>query len=240
MVKSPPYTQDMASILVVEDETDLREMLSESLAAGGNFVRQAESISVARKHVNELPPDLIILDWMLPDVTGIQWLRQLRRESGTRKIPVIMLTARDTVEDKITGLDSGADDYLVKPFSIKELQARVRTQLRKGDVASSDRFYHVDGLTLDIESHRVTTEQGEIKLGPTEFRLLEHFMSHPDRVYSRGQLLDAVWGQNVFIEERTVDVHIRRLRKALGEHDKQDYVQTVRGAGYRFGAAGHH
>jgi two-component system phosphate regulon response regulator PhoB len=226
----------MASILVVEDETDLREMLAESLAMGGDFVRQAASIAQARRQLDEHVPDLIVLDWMLPDVSGLQWLRQLRRESSTREIPVIMLTAKDTVEDRVNGLDSGADDYLIKPFSIKELQARVRTRLRKVDGPDSDRFYHVEGLTLDIESHRVTTGQGEIRLGPTEYRLLEHFMSHPDRVYSRGQLLDAVWGQNVFIEERTVDVHIRRLRKALGEHDMDRLVQTVRGAGYRFSA----
>jgi two-component system phosphate regulon response regulator PhoB len=227
----------MASILVVEDETDLREMLAETLSSTGDYVRQAESISVARKHLSELQPDLIILDWMLPDVTGLQWLRQLRRDTATSNIPVIMLTAKDTVEDRVSGLDSGADDYLVKPFSIKELQARVRTQLRKVDKTSDARFYHVDGLTLDVESHRVTGEHGEIRLGPTEFRLLEHFMSHPERVYSRGQLLDAVWGQNIFIEERTVDVHIRRLRKALSTHNIEDYVQTVRGAGYRFGTS---
>lgn len=230
----------MSSILVVEDESDLREMLAETLAANGNYVRQAESIRIAKQHIDDMPPDLIILDWMLPDVTGLQWLRQLRRDTNTKDIPVIMLTAKDTVEDRVSGLDSGADDYLVKPFSIKELQARVRTQLRRNDDKETDRFYHLDGLTLDIESHRVSTDQGEIKLGPTEFRLLEHFMSHPDRVYSRGQLLDAVWGQNVFIEERTVDVHIRRLRKALGEHEKDKYIQTVRGAGYRFGVAKQH
>lgn len=229
----------MASILVVEDESDLREMLAETLSSKGEYVRQADSVRSAKRLIEELPPDLIILDWMLPDVTGLQWLRQLRREASTRSIPVIMLTAKDTVDDRVNGLDSGADDYLVKPFSIKELMARVRTQLRKGDGSPTERFYHLDGLTLDIESHRVSTDKGEIKLGPTEFRLLEHFMSHPDRVYSRGQLLDAVWGQNVFIEERTVDVHIRRLRKALGEHDKDKYVQTVRGAGYRFGTVKH-
>lgn len=228
----------MASILVVEDETDLREMVAESLTATGNYVRQAGSINEAKKHVSDLAPDLIVLDWMLPDVTGLQWLRQLRRESGSKAIPVIMLTAKDGVEDRVNGLDSGADDYLVKPFSIKELQARVRTQLRKNDDGGAERFYHCDGLTLDAESHRVTTGDGEVKLGPTEFRLLEHFMSHPERVYSRGQLLDAVWGQNVFIEERTVDVHIRRLRKALNEHQKAHFVQTVRGAGYRFGVTG--
>lgn len=229
----------MASILVVEDEADLREMVAETLASGGNYVRQAGSISEAKKHLSDLPPDLIVLDWMLPDVTGLQWLRQLRRESGSKSIPVIMLTAKDDVEDRISGLDSGADDYLVKPFSIKELQARVRSQLRKSDTSESERFHHCDGLTLDIESHRVSTEEGEIKLGPTEFRLLEHFMSHPERVYSRSQLLDAVWGQNVFIEERTVDVHIRRLRKALAAHKKDHFIQTVRGAGYRFGVSGY-
>lgn len=230
----------MASILVVEDETDLREMLAETLSANGDFVRQADCIRNAKQHLEELSPDLIILDWMLPDVTGLQWLRQLRRDTATRDIPVIMLTAKDTVEDRVSGLDSGADDYLVKPFSIKELQARVRTQLRKNEHDDTDRFYHQDGLTLDTESHRVRTEEGEIKLGPTEFRLLEHFMSHPERVYSRGQLLDAVWGQNVFIEERTVDVHIRRLRKALSEHGKDKFIQTVRGAGYRFGSGKQH
>jgi two-component system phosphate regulon response regulator PhoB len=220
-------------ILVVEDETDLREMLADSLEQAGYEILQAGSVAEARQQLEGSAPDLVLLDWMLPDTTGLNWLRQLRRQETWRELPVIMLTARGEVNDRVAGLDGGADDYLVKPFSLKELQARIRTQLRKKGGGGEHEQYAAGDLMLDVAMHRVTSAGQEIELGPTEFRLLQYFLSHPDRVYSRSRLLDAVWGQQVFIEERTVDVHIRRLRKALEPYGKDGLVQTVRGAGYR-------
>ena len=227
-------THDKPLILVVEDETDLREMLADSLEQAGYRILQAGSVTEARQQLEQSHPDLVLLDWMLPDTTGLNWLRQLRRMETWRELPVIMLTARGEINDRVAGLDGGADDYLVKPFSLKELQARIRTQLRKQEGGGDQEQYVAGDLVVDVAMHRVTSAGQEIELGPTEFRLLQYFLSHPDRVYSRGQLLDAVWGQQVFIEERTVDVHIRRLRKALEPHGKDGLVQTVRGAGYRF------
>lgn len=229
----------MTHILIVEDETDLRDMLSESLEQAGYDTLTAGTISEARQQLERTSPDLLLLDWMLPDASGLQWLRQIRRTGKYLTLPVIMLTARGEVSDRVSGLDSGADDYLVKPFSLKELQARIRSQLRKQDGGSALERIELGGIVLEIDTHRVTVDGDEIRLGPTEFRLLKHFMTHTDRVFSRNQLLDAVWGQQVFIEERTVDVHIRRLRKALEPVDKAGLVQTVRGTGYRFSTRDH-
>ncbi len=228
----------MQTILVVEDETDLREMVADSLELAGYRVLQAASATEARRHTDASIPDLVLLDWMLPDTSGINWLRQLRRSGRFPGLPVIMLTARGEISDRVTGLDSGADDYLVKPFSLKELQARIRAQLRKKQGLGDQEQYTVGDLVLDVAMHRVTSGGDEIALGPTEFRLLQYFVTHPERVYTRSQLLDSVWGQQVFIEERTVDVHIRRLRKALEPHGKADLIQTVRGSGYRFSPRG--
>ncbi len=229
----------MTHILIVEDETDLRDMLSESLEQAGYDTLTAGTISEARQQLERTSPDLLLLDWMLPDASGLQWLRQLRRARKFLHLPVIMLTARGQVSDRVAGLDGGADDYLVKPFSLKELQARIRSQLRKQNGDQEPERFESGGIVLEIDTHRVTVDGDEIRLGPTEFRLLKHFMGHPDRVFSRSQLLDAVWGQQVFIEERTVDVHIRRLRKALEPMAKNGLVQTVRGAGYRFSIRDH-
>jgi two-component system phosphate regulon response regulator PhoB len=189
------------------------------------------------RELSGTPPNLVLLDWMLPDMSGIELLRRIRRDARFREIPVIMLTARSEEADRVRGLESGADDYVVKPFSIRELKARVNTHLRK---QASDRAtsFSIDGLVLDQESYRTTVNGELIELGPTEFRLLRHFMSHRDRVFTRSQLLDSVWGTNVYIEERTVDVHIRRLRKTLEPFGKDHLIQTVRGAGYRFSTRG--
>lgn len=229
---------EMACILIVEDEVDLRDMLGESLEQSGFRIVVAGSIGEARRQLEQHLPDLVLLDWMLPDTTGIAWLRQIRSIDRFRRLPVIMLTARGEVGDRVSGLDSGADDYLVKPFSIKELQARIRAQLRKQPGDGQQEQYVAGDLVLDPITHRVTTGAVEIVLGPTEFRLLQHFLMHPERVYSRSQLLDAVWGQQVFIEERTVDVHIRRLRKTLEPAGKAALIQTVRGTGYRLSLRG--
>jgi two-component system phosphate regulon response regulator PhoB len=209
-------------------------MLAESLEQAGYTISSAGTVSEARRLLENGQFDLVLLDWMLPDITGLNWLRQIRRIDRFRTLPVIMLTARGEVTDRVAGLDSGADDYIVKPFSLKELQARIRSQLRNLQQPEEEERLEFGGLVLDTGTHRVMADDGEVSLGPTEFRLLRHFMSHPDRVYSRSRLLDSVWGHQVFIEERTVDVHIRRLRKALEPVGKAGLIQTVRGAGYRF------
>ena len=229
---------DMATILIVEDETDLREMLSESLEQVGYTSLTAGNVAEARRLLEQHAPDLVLLDWMLPDTTGLNWLRQIRRIDRFKNLPVIMLTARGEVIDRVAGLDSGADDYIVKPFSLKELHARIRSRLRNQEAPVDQDRLELGGITLDSSTHRIMADDREISLGPTEFRLLRHFMSNQDRVYSRSQLLDSVWGHQVFIEERTVDVHIRRLRKALEPAGKAAYIQTVRGAGYRFSVRG--
>lgn len=198
--------------------------------------RQVITVSDSHRALEELAgviPNLVLLDWMLPDMSGIELLRRMRREPRLKEIPVIMLTARGEEADRVRGLECGADDYVVKPFSIRELKARINTHLRK-QVNERTTTFQVDGLVLDQESYRTTVDGQRIELGPTEFRLLRHFMSHGDRVFTRSQLLDTVWGANVYIEERTVDVHIRRLRKALEPFGKESLIQTVRGAGYRF------
>ena len=230
--------EEMACILIVEDEVDLRDMLSESLEQSGFKTVVAGTIGEAGRQLERHLPDLVLLDWMLPDTTGLNWLRKIRRIDRFKNLPVIMLTARGEVGDRVSGLDSGADDYLVKPFSLKELQARIRAQLRKQQGDEQQEQYVAGDLVLNAVTHRVTVGGVEIALGPTEFRLLQHFLMRPDRVYSRGQLLDAVWGQQVFIEERTVDVHIRRLRKTLEPAGKAALIQTVRGTGYRFSPRG--
>jgi len=228
----------MTSILIVEDEVDLRDMLNESLEQAGYTTYTAGSVGEARKLLEQHLPDLVLLDWMLPDTTGLGWLRQIRRIDRFKSLPVIMLTARGEVGDRVAGLDGGADDYIVKPFSLKELQARIRSRLRHLQPPEDQERLELGGLVLDTGTHRIMAGTTEISLGPTEFRLLKHFMMNPDRVYSRSQLLDSVWGHQVFIEERTVDVHIRRLRKAMEPVGKDGLIQTVRGTGYRFSLRG--
>ncbi|MDG4550035.1 MAG: phosphate regulon transcriptional regulator PhoB [Candidatus Contendobacter sp.] len=221
-------------ILIVEDERPIREMVTFALTGVGYETREAADARQAQALIAERLPDLILLDWMLPGVSGIDLARRLKREELTREVPIIMLTARAEEEDKVQGLESGADDYITKPFSPRELVARIRAVLRRGGPATEDEILRANGLSLDLASHRVSADETLLDMGPTEYRLLEFFMSHPERVYSRGQLLDRVWGSNVYVEERTVDVHIRRLRKVLEPHGYDTLVQTVRGAGYRF------
>ena len=221
-------------ILIVEDEQPIREMISFALAGVGYEVREAADARQAQAAISERLPDLILLDWMLPGISGIDFARRLKKEDLTRELPIIMLTARAEEEDKVQGLESGTDDYITKPFSPRELVARIRAVLRRGGPAAEDEILHANGLSLDLASHRVSAGEALLDVGPTEYRLLEFFMSHPERVYSRGQLLDRVWGSNVYVEERTVDVHIRRLRKVLEPHGYEVMIQTVRGAGCRF------
>ena len=221
-------------ILIVEDEQPIREMVMFALASAGYEAREAADSRQAQTVIAERLPDLILLDWMLPGVSGIDFARRLKKQELTRELPIIMLTARAEEEDKVQGLESGADDYITKPFSPRELVARIRAVLRRGGPAAEDEVLRANGLSLDLASHRVGAGETLLELGPTEYRLLEFFMSHPERVYSRGQLLDRVWGGTVYVEERTVDVHIRRLRKALEPHGHDALIQTVRGAGYRF------
>ncbi|MGF1649635.1 MAG: phosphate regulon transcriptional regulator PhoB [Hyphomicrobiaceae bacterium] len=224
-----------AKVLVVEDELPLLETLCYNLRAEGFRALQAESGEEAELLIAEERPDLIILDWMLPQVSGIELCRRLRSKPETRAIPILMLTARGEESDRIRGLSTGADDYVTKPFSLAELLARVRAILRR---AAPDRLADVltvADITLDRAAHRVTRGQRDVKLGPTEFRLLEFLMESPGRVLSRAQLLDGVWGRDAFVDERTVDVHIGRLRKSLIRGKERDPIRTVRGAGYVFG-----
>ena len=223
-------------ILIVEDEPAICEMLTFALADSGYVCEVAGDVRRARSLVADSNPDLIVLDWMLPGQSGIEFARELKRDAGTRDIPVIMLTARTQEADVVTGLDAGADDYIPKPFSPRELAARIKAVLRRTSPHAAGEELAVDGLRLDPVGHRVLSGDAELKIGPTEFRLLQFLMAHPDRVYSRGQLIDQVWGRNVYIEERTVDVHVRRLREALSPAGKDRLVQTVRGAGYRLSA----
>ncbi|HEV2332319.1 MAG TPA: phosphate regulon transcriptional regulator PhoB [Gammaproteobacteria bacterium] len=224
-------------ILVVEDERAIREMVVFTLKRAGFTVTEAEDASAARRALVDHSPDLVLLDWMLPDLSGLELARALRRDDGTRELPIIMLTARAAEDDKVMGLESGADDYLTKPFSARELVARIQALLRRAAGADGEALA-IGGLRLDPASHRVSADGAEVALGPTEYRLLKFFMSQPERVFSRAQVLDRVWGGNVYIEERTVDVHIRRLRKALAPHRCDSYIQTVRGSGYRFSSQG--
>ncbi|MCH9670024.1 MAG: phosphate regulon transcriptional regulator PhoB [Gammaproteobacteria bacterium] len=224
---------DKARLLVVEDEPALREMVAESLRDAGFGVDEAGDVATAWGQVKSSRPDLLVLDWMLPDVSGYEFLKRLRREQNTQDLPVIMLTAKGDEADRIQGLQAGADDYIAKPFSLGELTARVEAVLRRSNPATGTRFVRGE-LSLDTERHQVQANGHNVLLGPTEFRLLHFLMTHPDRVYSRAQLLDNAWGHDVYVEERTVDVQIRRLRKALEEQGLAGYVQTVRGFGYRF------
>ena len=223
-----------ATILIVEDEPAIRDMVRFALERAGFATREAADAASAQVAVADQPPDLVLLDWMLPDLSGIDLARRLRKDELTRHIPVIMLTARGEEEDKVRGLEVGADDYITKPFSPRELVARIRAVLRRAQGERSERPLEVEGLVLDPIGHRVSANGEVLAMGPTEFRLLHFFMAHPERVFSRSRLLDSVWGRNVYIEERTVDVHIRRLRKALAPHGHDRLIQTVRGAGYRF------
>jgi two-component system phosphate regulon response regulator PhoB len=222
-------------VLLVEDEPAQREVLAYNLEAEGYGVAKAESGDEALMLVEEVEPDVIILDWMLPGVSGIEICRRLKTKQETRAIPIIMLTARSEEADRVRGVETGADDYVVKPYSVIELMARVRTQLRRVRPASVGERLEYDDITLDAETHRVARSNQPIKLGPTEFRLLSTFMEKPGRVWSREQLLDRVWGRDIYVDTRTVDVHVGRLRKALCQHGGTDPVRTVRGAGYALG-----
>lgn len=221
-------------ILVVEDEVAIRDMLCLVLEQKGFSPQAAADYQQALDLLQEPYPELILLDWMLPGGSGIQFIKQLKQHELTRHIPVIMLTARAEEEDKIKGLDVGADDYMTKPFSPKELISRLNAVLRRVAPMAHDDIIEVQGLKLDPATHRVSAHDQALVLGPTEFRLLHFFMSHPERVYSREQLLNNVWGTNVYVEDRTVDVHIRRLRNAISVGGHHLMIQTVRGAGYRF------
>ena len=223
----------MKTILLVEDDQAIREMVVFALEKEGYNVIEAEDGQAAHVAIANERPDLILLDWMLPGDSGIEICRQLKREDDTRDLPIIMLTARGEEDDRVQGLETGADDFVSKPFSVRELVARIKALLRRAS-PEQDGMLEANGLVLDATSARVSCNGQSIHLGPTEYRLLHFFMSHPDRVYNRTQLLDQVWGANVYVEERTVDVHIRRLRKALEPCEAQDLIQTVRGLGYRF------
>ncbi len=221
-------------ILIVEDEPAIREMVAFALGGAGLEARGAADAAGAQALIAERLPDLILLDWMLPGLSGIELARRLKKDELTREVPIIMLTARGEEEDKVRALDVGADDYVTKPFSPRELIARIKAVLRRASPHAGGACIEVEGLGLDPDSHRVTVMGQVVEVGPTEFRLLHFFMTHPERVYSRAQLLDRVWGSNVYVEERTVDVHIRRLRKALSTSGHDRLIQTVRSAGYRF------
>jgi two-component system phosphate regulon response regulator PhoB len=227
----------MSSVLVVEDESAIAELIAINLRHAGHDVTVAATAEQAQHAVSGALPDLVLLDWMLPGESGLQMARRWRADARMRELPIIMLTARAEEGDKIVGLDAGADDYLTKPFSTKELLARIRAVLRRKAPNTLDEVVELAGLRLDPAtrrvSRRVADEVRELKVGPTEFRLLHFLMTHPERVHSRAQLLDRVWGDHVFIEERTVDVHIKRLREALAPADASALIETVRGVGYR-------
>ncbi|MCP4699966.1 MAG: phosphate regulon transcriptional regulatory protein PhoB [Gammaproteobacteria bacterium] len=224
----------MSKVLIVDDEPAIREMIALALIRGGFTFQEAGDTEKALDLISAEPPDLILLDWMLPGQSGLDFARYLKRGPVTRNLPIIMLTARGEERDKVQGLEMGADDYITKPFSPRELLARIKAVLRRVPETPSEHILSVEGLTLDVDSHRVSTEGKFLELGPIEFRLLHFLMEHMERVYTRTQLLEHVWGGNVYVEERTVDVHIRRLRKTLESSGHDRLVQTVRGTGYRF------
>ena len=226
----------MANILVVEDEPAIQELIACNLEMAGHVATRAESSERALEIIRQSLPDLVLVDWMLPGTSGIELARRLRSDRRTQAIPIIVLTARSEERDKLMGLEIGADDYVTKPFSPRELNARIKAVLRRRLPQATDDAVVVNGLELDPASHRVTGNGIALELGPTEFRLLHFFMTHAERVHSRAQLLDQVWGDHVFVEERTVDVHIRRLRQALAPSGHDALVETVRGAGYRMAA----
>ena len=223
-------------ILVVEDERPIREMIAFGLRRAGFEVREAADARSGRAEVANKLPDLLLVDWMLPDTSGLEFTRALKRDRETREVPIIMLTARAEEGDKVAGLEGGADDYITKPFSPRELLARINAVLRRTTPVEGTERIDIEGLVLDQSSQRVSSGESTVALGPTEYRMLAFFMTHPERVYTREQLLDRVWGGNVYVEERTIDVHIRRLRKALEEFGYDRLIQTVRGSGYRFSA----
>ncbi len=222
------------TILVVDDEAPIRDMLRIALEMAEYSVIEAADAQEAHSLIVDQKPDLVLLDWMLPGTSGIELARRLKRDDITSELPIIMLTAKGEEDNKVQGLEVGADDYITKPFSPRELVARLKAVLRRTDTLTSGDPIRVEGLCLDPSSHRITINDFPVKMGPTEYRLLEFFLTHQERVYTRCQLLDYVWGRNVYVEERTVDVHIRRLRKALSLDDHDRFIQTVRGAGYRF------
>ncbi len=221
-------------ILIIEDEAPIRDMVAFALRRADMQAVGAADAREAQLAIAEAVPDLILLDWMLPGISGMDLARRLRKEEMTRELPIIMLTARGEETDRIAGLDAGVDDYVIKPFSTRELVARIKAVLRRTHGENSAGMVELGGLRLDAHAHRVFAGDQQVSFGPTEYRLLHFFMTHPERVYSRAQLLDHVWGGSVYVEERTVDVHIRRLRKALEPMNLDTLVQTVRGAGYRF------
>ena len=223
----------MSRVLVVEDESAIAELISINLRHAGYDVTIAATADQAQVEVDSVLPDLVVLDWMLPGQSGLVLAKRWRGQSRTRELPIIMLTARAEEGDMISGLDAGADDYLTKPFSTNELLARIRAVLRRKAPEALDTMVDVGGLQLDPATRRVSKDDLEVRIGPTEFRLLHFFMTHPERVHSRAQLLDRVWGDHVFIEERTVDVHVKRLREALDPVGCSRMIETVRGAGYR-------
>jgi len=223
-----------ASVLVVEDEPSIQELISVTLARNGHLVKRAGNAEEAYRAVAEAVPDVILLDWMLPDSPGPAVTRRIRGDPRTREVPIIMLTARAGEDDKVAGLESGADDYITKPFSPRELEARIQAVLRRRAPQLSKEAVEVEGLVVNPATRTVAGNGKALKMSPTEFELLLFFMTHTDRVYSRSQILDQVWGDHVFIEDRTVDVHIRRLRDALSPSGHDTLVETVRGAGYRF------
>lgn len=228
------------TILIVDDEAAIREMIRVGLELAGYECLEASNAQDAHGIIVDQRPDLVLLDWMMPVTSGIELLRRLRREEVTRDLLVIMLTAKDDEDNRVQGLDVGADDYITKPFSSRELMARIKAIMRRSTNREQEESIEVGGLKLDPASHRVFVDTQPLEMGPTEFKLLKFFMTHQERAYSRGQLLDQVWGSNVYVEERTVDVHIRRLRKAL-QTDQRDcglLIQTVRGTGYRFSTTG--
>ena len=224
-------------MLVVEDEPQIQELVAVNLEHSGHKVLRAASVEEAEATIRKTLPDVLVLDWMLPGESGVAFARRLRSEERTRELPILMLTARAMEQDKVSGLEAGADDYLTKPFSPKELAARIKAVLRRRSPQLSGDAVEAEGLRLDPATKRLTAKGQRIELAPSEFRLLHFFMTHPQRVYTRAQLLDLVWGDHVFIEERTVDVHIRRLRKALAPTGHDRLIDTVRGSGYSFRSA---
>jgi two-component system phosphate regulon response regulator PhoB len=222
-----------ANILIVEDESPILELLALNISQAGYNPLRAISAEHAEKLINEALPDIILLDWMLPGMSGIDFAKKLRSNALTKTIPIIMLTARSDELDKVKGLEIGADDYITKPFSPRELNARIKAVLRRKAPELTEDILKINGLELNPVSHRVSGNNKPLEMGPTEFRLLHFFMSNPERVYSRSQLLDKVWGSQIFIEDRTVDVHIRRLRNILTQSQHENLIQTVRGSGYR-------
>lgn len=221
-------------ILVVDDELPIRDMLTMALETAGYSIIQAESAQEAHAIIIDQKPDLVLLDWMMPGTSGLELLRRLKKNELTEKIPVVMLTAKTQEDETIIGLETGADDYIIKPFSPRELVSRVKAVLRRSEREDAIGPVELEGLYFDPIGHRVSIDNKIINLGPTEYRLLEFFLTHQERVYTRDQILNYVWGGNVYIDERTVDVHIRRLRKAISKNGHDKYVQTVRGSGYRF------